>query len=115
MQGVIAMTRYQKKAFERDAKKKVMLSPLSKQHAQLFTILSARDWHDHHPKINPSTEGLLEDRDPELAWKLVQDPMRHWSGQVSKGGLVNFLSSGFEAHSVDEQPGDSHSSCSHPW
>jgi hypothetical protein len=105
MQGVIAMTRYQKKAFERDAKKKSMLSRLSKQQAQLFTLLSARDWHDHRPKINPSTEGLLEDRDPEKAWNLVQDWTRHWSGQVSKGGLINFLSSGFEAHDVDEQPG----------
>jgi hypothetical protein len=31
--------------------------------------------------------------------------MKHWSGQVSKGGLINFLSSGFEAHDIDEQPG----------
>ncbi len=105
MQGVIAMTKFQKKAFERNAKKKSMLSRLSKQQAQLFTLLSARDWHDYRPKINPSTEGLLEDRDPEKAWNLVQDWTKHWSGQVSKGGLINFLSSGFEAHDVDEQPG----------
>jgi hypothetical protein len=105
MQGVIAMTRYQKKAYEREATKKSMLSRLSKQQAQLFTLLSARDWHDYRPKINPSTEGLLEDRDPEKAWNLVQDWTKHWSGQVSKGGLINFLSSGFEAHDVDEQPG----------
>jgi hypothetical protein len=105
MQGVIAMTKYQKKAYERDAKKKSMLSRLSKQQAQLFTLISARDWHDYRPKINSSTEGLLEDRDPEKAWNLVQDWTKHWSGQVSKGGLINFLSSGFEAHDVDEQPG----------
>jgi hypothetical protein len=105
MQGVIAMTRFQKKAFERDNKKKSMLSRLSKQQAQLFTLLSARDWHDYRPKINQATEGLLEDRDPEKAWNLVQDWTRHWSGQVSKGGLISFLSQGFEAHDVDEQPG----------
>jgi hypothetical protein len=67
MQGVIAMTKYQKKAYKRDAKKKSMLSRLSKQQAQLFTVISARDWHDYCPKINSSTEGLLEDCDPEKA------------------------------------------------
>jgi hypothetical protein len=91
------MTRFQKNAFKRDAKKKSMLSHLSKQQAQLFTLLSARDWLDYHLKINPLTEGLLEERDPEKA--------EHWSCQVSKGGLINFLSSGFEAHDMDEQPG----------
>jgi hypothetical protein len=105
MQGVIAMTKYQRKAFEREASKKSMLSRLSKQQAQLFTLISARNWRDYRPKINSSTEGLLEDRDPEKAWNLVQDWTKHWSGQVSKGGLINFLSSGFEAHDVDEQPG----------
>ena len=99
------MTKFQKKAFERDAKKKSMLSRLSKQQAQLFTLLSARDWHDYRPKINPATEGLLGDRDPEKAWNLVQDWTHHWSGQVSKGDLVSFLSQGFEAHGVDDQPG----------
>jgi hypothetical protein len=64
MQGVIAMTKYQKKAYERDANKKSMLSRLSKQQAQIFTLISARDWHDYRPRINSSTEGLLEDRDP---------------------------------------------------
>jgi hypothetical protein len=71
MQGVIAMTKYQKKAYEREASEKLMLSRLSQQQAQLFTLLSARDCHDYHPKINPSTEGLLEDHDPEKAWNLV--------------------------------------------
>lgn len=99
------MTKYQKRAYQQDAKKKSILSRLSKQQAQLFTLISARDWHDYRPRINSSTEGLLEDRDPEKAWNLVQDWTKHWSGQVSKGGLINFLSSGFEAHDVDEQPG----------
>ena len=100
------MTKFQKKAFERDAKKKSMLSRLSKQQAQLFTLLSARDWEDYRPKINQATEGLQEDRDPEKAWSLVQDWTRHWSCQVSKGGLVSFLSQGFEAHDVEDQPGE---------
>jgi hypothetical protein len=77
MQGVIAMTQYQKKAYEQEAGKKLMLSRLSKQQAQLFTLLLARDWHDYRPKINSFTKGLLEDGDPEKAWNLVQDWTKH--------------------------------------
>jgi hypothetical protein len=105
MHGVITMTRYQKKAYKQEVMKNSMLSQLSKQQAQLFTLLLARNWHNYRPKINPSTEGLLKDRDPEKAWNLIQDWTKHWSGQVSKGGLINFLSSGFKAHDVNEQPG----------
>ena len=71
MQGVITMTKYQKKAYKWEAKKKLMPSRLSMQQTQLFMLVSAQDWDNYHPHIKVLTEGLLEDRDLEKAWNLV--------------------------------------------
>jgi hypothetical protein len=100
------MTKYQKNAYKQEAKKKSMLSRLSKQQAQIFALVTAQDWHNYRSCITSSTKGLLEDRDLDKAWNLVQDWTKHWLGQVSKGGLINFLASGFESHNVDKQPGE---------
>jgi len=65
------MTKYQKKAYKWEAKKKLMPSRLSMQQTQLFMLVSAQDWDNYHPHIKVLTEGLLEDRDLEKAWNLV--------------------------------------------
>ena len=82
-----------------------MLNRLPDEQVKLYTLLSARDWHDRKPRINSFTEDLLSDRDPERAWNHFETVSRDWPGEVSKTGLIHFLSKGFRASDVDESPG----------
>jgi hypothetical protein len=105
MQSLVEMSRFQRKAYKRDSRKKSMLNRLPEEQVKLYTLLSARDWHDTNPKINSFTEDLLSDRDPERAWNHLETVSRDWPGEVSKTGLIHFLSKGFRASDVDESPG----------
>ena len=105
MQSLVEMNRFQKKAYKRDSRKKSMLNRLPEEQVKLYTLLSARDWHDRRPKMNSFTEDLLSDRDPERAWNHLETISRDWPGEVSKTGLIHFLSRGFRASDVDESPG----------
>jgi hypothetical protein len=105
MQSLVEMNRFQQKAYKRDSRKKSMLNRLPDEQVKLYTLLSARDWHDRKPKINGFTEDLLSDRDPERAWNHLETVSRDWPGEVSKTGLIHFLSKGFRASDVDESPG----------
>jgi hypothetical protein len=105
MQSLVEMNRFQQKAYKRDSRKKSMLNRLPDEQVKLYTLLSAHDWHDRKPKINSFTEDLLSDRDPERAWNHLETVSRDWPGEVSKTGLIHFLSKGFRASDVDESPG----------
>jgi hypothetical protein len=105
MQSLVEMSRFQRKAYKRDGRKKSMLNRLPEEQVKLYTLLSARDWRDYRPKVNSFTEDLLSDRDPERAWNQLETVSRDWPGEVSKTGLIHFLSKGFRASDVDESPG----------
>ena len=105
MQSLVEMNKFQKKAYKRDSQKKSMLNRLPEEQVKLYTLLSAQDWHDRRPKMNSFTEDLLSDRDPERAWNHLETISRDWPGEVSKTGLIHFLSKGFRASDVDESPG----------
>jgi hypothetical protein len=105
MQSLVEMSRIQRKAYKRDSRKKSMLNRLPKEQVKLYSLLSARDWHDTKPMINDFTEDLLSNRDPERGWNHLETISRDWPGEVSKTGLIHFLSKGFRASDVDESPG----------
>jgi hypothetical protein len=100
------MNKFQRDSYyKRESKKKSMLNRLPDEQVKLYTLLSARDWYDTKPRINNFTEDLLSDRDPERAWNQIETVSRDWPGEVSKTGLIHFLSKGFRASDVDESPG----------
>lgn len=105
MQSLVEMSKFQKKAYQRESRKKSMLNRLPEEQVKLYSLLSAKDWHDTKPRINSFTEDLLSDRDPERAWNHLETVSRDWPGEISKTGLVHFLSKGFRASDVDESPG----------
>jgi hypothetical protein len=105
MQSLVRMNKFQRESYKRESRKKSMLNRLPDEQVKLYTLLSARDWRDTKPRVNNFTEDLLSDRDPERAWNQLETVSRDWPGEVSKTGLIHFLSKGFRASDVDESPG----------
>jgi hypothetical protein len=105
MRNLTAMTSAALKRDKREDKRKSMLSRLSPEAARLFSLLSAQDWHDKDPKLNPFMRQLVSDKDSLRALGIMQTQTKKWSGQVSEKGLMGFFSSGFAARDIDEQPG----------
>jgi hypothetical protein len=100
-----AMTENQLKETEREAKKRSMTSRLSIEAADMFTLLSAKDWKDKKPKMNLFTEKLTEDKDAMKALNLIASCTREWKGVVSEKGLTQFFTTGYAALDVSIQPG----------
>ena len=75
----------------RDRSEKSVLGKLSERQTALFTLLSAKDWDDHYPRINPAATKLLASSNPEKQWNLVNDWARRWPGKISKPGVIQFL------------------------
>jgi hypothetical protein len=73
-----AMTENQLKETEREAKKRSMTSRLSIEAADMFTLLSAKDWKDKTPKVNLFTEKLTKDKDAMKALNLIASCTRKW-------------------------------------
>jgi hypothetical protein len=105
MQSLVRMNKFQRESYKRESRKKSMLNRLPDEQVKLYSLLSARNWRDSRPKVNSFTEDLLSDRDPERAWNQLETVSRDWPGEVSKTGLIHFLSKGFRASDVDESPG----------
>jgi hypothetical protein len=105
MQSLAQMTKFQKESYKQESRKKSMLNRLPNEQVKLYTLLLARDWQDMKPRVNSFTEDLLSDRDPKCAWNQLKTVSCDWPGEVSKTGLIHFLSKGFRATDVNESPG----------
>jgi hypothetical protein len=82
-----------------------MLSRYSPEQAALFKLISATDWDDEDPVINPFTTKLIEDKDLNKAVDTIASETRRWTGQVSSRQLASFLSGGFAAPDITKSPG----------
>jgi hypothetical protein len=98
------MTENQLKETERETKKRSMTSRFSIEAADMFTLLSAKDWSDKKPKLNLFTEKLTKDKDAMKALNLIASCTREWKGIVSKKGLTQFFTTGYAALEVSIQP-----------
>ena len=105
IEHVKAMTDSTLKTIEREDTKKSMLSRLSGEAADLFILLSAKDWNDARPRIHTFARQILADKDMMKAVNLVTSETRSWRGSVSSRGLAQFLSTGYAATDVNVQPG----------
>jgi hypothetical protein len=90
----------QNEKLKKESAEKSALGKLSERQKDLFLLLSARDWHERHPRINRSVETLLQSRQPEKQWNLVLDWSRRWPGLVSKQGLIQFLLTGYSSRNL---------------
>jgi hypothetical protein len=102
-QGVLALATNIGNKMENEALEKSVLGRLSERQKDLFTLLSARDWHDEEPQLNPNAKKLLKSNGAENQWNLVDDWSRSWPGMISKPGCIQFLSQGYASR---QNPGE---------
>jgi hypothetical protein len=74
---VKAMTDSTLKSIEREDLKKLMLSRLSGESADLFILLAAKDWDDDRPRIHSFARQLLADKDMRKAVNIVPRTPKH--------------------------------------
>jgi hypothetical protein len=93
---------------KRDAKedkKKSMLSHLAPEATNLFELLSAWDWDNSDPRMNPFVQELLPDKDAQQALGVMQTQTKRWSGEISDKRLLASFPSGYAASDIQESPG----------
>jgi hypothetical protein len=83
----------------------LMISPLSSEQSELFTLLSAKDWHDYKPQLSRFAQQLLADRDPFKVMNLITSETRGWGGTVGRRGVIQFFCMGYAATDIETQPG----------
>jgi hypothetical protein len=72
IQNMNAMAGHALRVAQREEKKSSMISRLSEEQSDLFTLLSAHDWRDHHPRpLSAFASQLLSDKDPWKAHSLI--------------------------------------------
>ena len=100
--GITTMASLQNEKVLRDRSEKSVLGKLSDRQNSLFVLLSAEDWEDHCPQLNPAATKLLSSQNPEKQWNLINDWAMRWPGRVSKSGVIQFLAKG---HAARHLPG----------
>jgi hypothetical protein len=100
-----AMAGHALRVAQREEKKSSMISRLSEEQSDLFTLLSAQDWSDHHPRLSAFASQLLSDKDPWKAHSLITSETRSWRGMVCKRGITQFFCMGYAAVDVNVRPG----------
>jgi len=80
----------------RDQKKSVLRS-LTDRQADLFRLLAAKSWNDERPALRTEVRRLLEDKNAEKLYNMASDWMESWDGQISREGLIKFVSNGYLA------------------
>jgi hypothetical protein len=63
IKNLTAITASHLKRDAKEDKKRSMLSRLAPEAATLFDFLSAKDWNDSDPKMNPFLKDLISDKD----------------------------------------------------
>jgi hypothetical protein len=102
--AINAMNTASAKQFDREDKKKSMLSKLSPDAEKLFRILGARHWKDDHPSLNPFMTRLLADKEAAKALSMLRIETRLWRGKICEKGAIQFLSNGFQSYDVAGRP-----------
>jgi hypothetical protein len=82
-----------------------MISQLSSEQSELFTLLSAKDWHDYKPQLSNFAQQLLAGRNTFKAMNLITSETRGWRGTVSRRGITQFFCMGYAATDTETQPG----------
>jgi hypothetical protein len=94
------MAQVQNEKLQKDQVERSAIGKLSERQKDLFTLLAARDWRDSDPALNTQTTRLLGSRNPERQWNLLEDWSRRWPGNISKQGVIQFLSSGYASRTL---------------
>jgi hypothetical protein len=105
VQNLNAMTEHALRTAKREEHETSMISRLSSEQSELFTLLSAKDWHDYKPELSGFAKQLLADRDPFKAMNLITSETRGWRGTVGRRGITQFFCMGYAATDIETQPG----------
>jgi hypothetical protein len=68
---------------KRDVSRKSRLGRMSEEQADLFRLLSAKDWNDNNPKLNEFTRRFVANKELNKAIDTIASKLRKWLGQVS--------------------------------
>ena len=71
--GITTMASLQNEKALRDRSEKSVLGKPSDQQNSLFVLLSAEDWEDCYPQLNPAATKLLSSQNLEKQWNLISD------------------------------------------
>jgi hypothetical protein len=89
----------------KDESTKSALSRLAPDQAALFNLLTADNFEvDGTPALNEFTRKLTESRDPMRSINMVRQETRLWGGSISDKSLLQFLSSGYLAPDMNQEP-----------
>jgi hypothetical protein len=105
IKNLTAITASHLKRDAKEDKKRSMLSHLAPKAAQLFDLLSAKDWSNSDPKMNPFLKDLIFDKDSHRASGIMMTPAKKWSGEISDKCLLSLLANGFAMTDIQEPPG----------
>jgi endoglucanase Acf2 len=109
-----AMTKNQVKETQREAKKISMVPHLSINKANMFTLLSVKDWKDEKTKMILFMEKLTKAKDAMKALNLMASCTREWKGVMSRKGLTHFSLQAMPHWTRASNLEASQSSCSNP-
>ena len=92
---------------KKDVKDASLVSLWTDEGECLFRLLSAGDdWNAKRlPKLNSFAKNLTKDRKLTRAQRLIRATARNWEGTLLESGLTSFLSVGFLAENLAEEPG----------
>jgi hypothetical protein len=105
VQNLNAMAEHALRSAKRDKHKTSMISRLSSEQSELFTLLSAKDWRDYKPQLSGFAQQLLADRDPFKAMNLITSETQGWRGTVGRRGVTQFFCMSYAAPGIETQPG----------
>jgi hypothetical protein len=88
----------------KDESTKSALSRLAPDQAALFHLLTAENFEtDGTPELNSFT-AITESRDPMRSINMVRQETRRWGGSICDKSLLQFLSSGYLAPDMNQEP-----------
>ena len=89
----------------KDDSTKSALSCLALNQAVLFNLLTADDFNvDGTPDLNAFTTKLTKSRDAMRSINMVRQESRLWGGSISNKSLLQFLSLGYLAPDINQEP-----------
>jgi hypothetical protein len=89
----------------KDETTKSALSRLVPDQAALFNLLTAENFEiEGAPELNAFTTKLTESQDPMRSINMVRQETRLWGGCITDKSLLQFLSSGYLAPDMNQEP-----------
>jgi hypothetical protein len=91
---------------KREKKRSSLFSTWTDESIKLFKLLSARSWNERKlPRLNRFAKKLVADKKLTASTRLITKASRKWEGDILDSGLTSFLSGGFLAESIVDEPG----------